>query len=34
MDPKLTPEALNPSVYDDRKFGVQQRADRFPGLSP
>ena len=21
-DPKLTPEALNPSVYDDRRFGV------------
>ena len=34
MDPKLTPEALNPSVYDDRRFGVQQGTDRFPGLSP
>ena len=30
MDPKLTPEALNPSVYDDRRFGVQQKPTGFP----
>lgn len=34
MDPKLTPEALNPSVFGDRRFGVQQETDRFLGLNP